>query len=184
MKQKALRTSYIRCASKRLLFWMDAFSTTLMNVGIWTKHALNYSLTLSLPSSNSTFSQPHKEKCICEEVRIGSTIIFHPSKPWKVQVLHTVCYVIFLMRLQRKIEMVTLGSEGVKYIPHGVCYADEPIDVILLCFSLHKVVRSLVGSTVNFDISWGPEKLFPKLKSALIFDRRIFFIRRRNQLDC
>ena len=37
-------------------------------------------LTVSLPRSKSTFSQPFKEKCINEVVRIGSIIIFHPSK--------------------------------------------------------------------------------------------------------
>ena len=37
-------------------------------------------LTLSLPSSKSTFSQPSKEKCISEVARICSIIIFHLSK--------------------------------------------------------------------------------------------------------
>ena len=37
-------------------------------------------LTLQLPSSRSTFSQPFREKCISEVVRIGSIIIFHLSK--------------------------------------------------------------------------------------------------------
>ena len=38
---------------------------------------LSQSLTLSLPSSKSTFSQPSKEKCISAVVRTGSIIIFH-----------------------------------------------------------------------------------------------------------
>ena len=44
-------------------------------------------LTLSLPSSESIFSQLFKEKCICEVVRIGSTCvtIFHLSKLWKAK---------------------------------------------------------------------------------------------------
>ena len=37
-------------------------------------------LTLSLPSSKSTFSQPFKEKCISDVVRMGSIIIFRLSK--------------------------------------------------------------------------------------------------------
>ena len=42
----------------------------------------NPGLTLSLPSSKSTFSQHFKEKCINKVVRIGSIIIFHQSKLW------------------------------------------------------------------------------------------------------
>ena len=34
------------------------------------------SLTLSIPSSKSTFSQPFQEKCISEVVRTGTRIIF------------------------------------------------------------------------------------------------------------
>ena len=42
------------------------------------------SLTLSLPSSKSTFSQPFKEKCGSKVVSIvGSIIIFYLSKLWK-----------------------------------------------------------------------------------------------------
>ena len=37
-------------------------------------------LTLSLPSSKSTFSQPSKEKCVIEAVRIGDVTIFHLSE--------------------------------------------------------------------------------------------------------
>ena len=37
---------------------------------------IDYFLSLSLPSSKSTFPQPFKEKCISEVVRIGSIIIF------------------------------------------------------------------------------------------------------------
>ena len=55
-------------------------------------YTVNFPLTLSLPSSKSTFSQPFKEKCISEVVRIGSIIILHLIKLWKVLVLHTVMY--------------------------------------------------------------------------------------------
>ena len=37
-------------------------------------------LTLSLQTSKRSFSQPFKEKCISEVVRIGSIIIFHPNE--------------------------------------------------------------------------------------------------------
>ena len=47
-------------------------------------------LNLSLPRCKVTFSQPFKENCMPEVVRIGSIIIFHLSKPVKSQVLHTV----------------------------------------------------------------------------------------------
>ena len=58
-------------------------------------------LTLSLLSSNSTFSQPFKEKCISEVVRIGSVIIFHPIKLWKAK-FFTLCDGLLLVRLQGK----------------------------------------------------------------------------------
>ena len=38
-------------------------------------------LTLLIPSSKSTFSQPFKKKCISEVVRIGGIIISPLSKP-------------------------------------------------------------------------------------------------------
>ena len=49
----------------------------------------NQSLSGSLPSSRSTFSQPFKDRCISEVARIGSLIIFHLSKAMKSQILHT-----------------------------------------------------------------------------------------------
>ena len=50
-------------------------------------------------SSKRTFSQPFKEKCIGEVVRVDGIIIFLLSseEAMKSQVLHTVCYVIFLV---------------------------------------------------------------------------------------
>ena len=60
-------------------------------------------LTLPLPSSKSTFSQPFQEKCISEVVRICSIIIFHLSKLWKAK-FFILCDVIFLVRLQEKFE--------------------------------------------------------------------------------
>ena len=39
-----------------------------------------------------TFSQPFKEKCISVVVRTGSIIIFHLSKLWNSQVLHSVWF--------------------------------------------------------------------------------------------
>ena len=64
---------------------------------------LTLTLTLSIPSSKSTFSQPLKEKCICKVVRIG-------SKLWNAKFI-ILCNVIFLVRLQGK--LITLGSERV-----------------------------------------------------------------------
>ena len=65
-------------------------------------------LTLSLPISNSTFSQPFKQKMyLSEVVRIGSIIIFHLSKRWKAK-FSILCDVIFLVRLEGKFE---IGSE-------------------------------------------------------------------------
>ena len=52
-------------------------------------------LTLSLPSSKSTFSHV---------VPIGSTIIFHLSKLWKAK-FSILCDVIFLVRLQGKFDI-------------------------------------------------------------------------------
>ena len=61
-------------------------------------------LTLSLLSSKSTFSQPFKEKCVSEVVRICSIIIFHLSKLWKVK-FSILCGVIFMVRLQGKFDI-------------------------------------------------------------------------------
>ena len=61
-------------------------------------------LTLSLPSSKSTFSQPLKEKCISEVVRIGSITIFRLSELWKAM-FFILCEVIFLMRPQGKFDI-------------------------------------------------------------------------------
>ena len=47
-------------------------------------------LTLSIPSSKSTFSQSFLEKCISEVVRTGTRIIFQSEYAMKSQVLHTV----------------------------------------------------------------------------------------------
>ena len=60
--------------------------------------------TLSLPSSKSTFSQPFKEKCTSEVIRIGSIIIFHLSKLWKAK-FFILCDIIYLVRLQEKFEI-------------------------------------------------------------------------------
>ena len=51
-------------------------------------------LTLSLPSSKSTFPQLHN----------GSIIIFHLSERWKAK-FFILCDVIFLVRLQEKFEI-------------------------------------------------------------------------------
>ena len=56
--------------SQRQPVWVD---------GVWvsnTKRHLKLMLTLSIPSSKSTFSQPFQEKCISEVVRTGTRIIF------------------------------------------------------------------------------------------------------------
>ena len=51
-----------------------------------------------------TLSQLHMEKCISEEVRIGSIITFHLSKLWKAK-FFILCDVIFLVRMQEKCEI-------------------------------------------------------------------------------
>ena len=61
-------------------------------------------LTLPLPSLKSTFSQPFKQKCLSEVLRIGSIILFHLSKLWKDK-FFILCDVIFLVRLQGKFEV-------------------------------------------------------------------------------
>ena len=60
-------------------------------------------LTLSLSSSNSTFSQTFEEKCISEVVRIGSIIISHLSKLLKAKFFILLYGAIFLVRPQGKI---------------------------------------------------------------------------------
>ena len=53
-------------------FWTTSFG--------WNKVSCLAATTFSLPSSKSTFSQPFREKCINEVVRIGSVVIFHLNK--------------------------------------------------------------------------------------------------------
>ena len=77
------------------------------------KNILKAILTLPLPSSKSTFSQPFKEKCTSDVVRIGSIITFHQSKLWKAK-FFILCGVIFLVRLRGNLKLITLGSERVQ----------------------------------------------------------------------
>ena len=62
-------------------------------------------LSLSLPSSQKVHS-PNllKRKCISEEVRFGSAIIFHLSELWKAK-FSILCDVLLLVRLQEKFEL-------------------------------------------------------------------------------
>ena len=46
-------------------------------------------------------------------MRIGSIIIFYPNKPWKTK-FFILCDVIFMVRLQGNLKLITLGSERVK----------------------------------------------------------------------
>ena len=70
-------------------FFRDASTEGLRErVRVGAKES-RWRLTLSLPSSKSTFSQPFKEKCISEVERIGSIITFYLNK---LQVLHSVWY--------------------------------------------------------------------------------------------
>ena len=55
-------------------------------------------------SSKRTFSQPFKQKCMSEVVRIGSIIIFYLSKLWKAR-FFILCDILFLVRLQEKLEV-------------------------------------------------------------------------------
>ena len=57
-------------------------------------------LTLSLPSSKSTFCQPFKES---DAMRIGSIIIFFIWVSYEK--FFTLCDVIFLVRLQEKFDI-------------------------------------------------------------------------------
>ena len=52
--------------------------------------------------TKSTFSQPFKEQCISEEVRISSILISHLATKAKFSIL---CDVIFLVRLQGKFDI-------------------------------------------------------------------------------
>ena len=73
----------------------------------------------------STFSQPFKEKCIRDVVRIGCVTIFYLSKLWKAK-FSILCDVIFLVRLQGKfVKLITVGSERVK--PGGLDLSLGPL---------------------------------------------------------
>ena len=70
-------------------------------------------LTLSLPSSKSTFSQPFKEKCISEEVRIGTIIIIQFEYSYE-KPSSSYCVMRYFWRGCRgNVTLITLGSETV-----------------------------------------------------------------------
>ena len=77
-------SSFIHSASISFSFSSSSFFWAVAadcSWSTWSSPEQNTRLTISLPSSkSSTFSQPFKEKCIREVVRIGSTIIFDLSK--------------------------------------------------------------------------------------------------------
>ena len=102
------------------IFWMHGRMLPLFNwplmVGIaqlvlrdsikqFQQSEFSDSLTLSLPSLKSTFSQPFKEKCISEVVRISSVIIFHLSKLWKSKFFIRAIVFSSVVRLQGKFEI-------------------------------------------------------------------------------
>ena len=62
------------------------------------------SSTLSLPSSKKYILPTFQDKCMSEVMRIGSIIISHLSKLWKVKFL-ILCDVISLARLQEEFEI-------------------------------------------------------------------------------
>ena len=104
------KNSVLWCCSQ--VYWTaDQVQNREAEVGSWRGRALvpisvsiESSLTLFLPSSKTTFSQPFKEQCIREVVRVGSIIIFYLSKAMRSQVLHTVWSNISV-RLQEKLEI-------------------------------------------------------------------------------
>ena len=92
--------------------WINYGFTSLIRrmITIFTR------LTLSLPSSQSTFSQLLKRKCISEVVRIDSVIIFHLCKRWKAK-FFILCGVTFMGGCRRNLKLITLGSERVHRRP-------------------------------------------------------------------
>ena len=64
--------------------WCNISGEAAGEIGDWSPLGLK-GWTFSLPSLKSTFSQPFKDKCISDVVRIGSVIIFHLSKVWKAK---------------------------------------------------------------------------------------------------
>ena len=77
---------------------------------------LMFLLTLSLPSSTRTFSEPFKEQCIREVVRSGSIIILHPSKAMKS---HTMWCNITSEAAGEIWNWSLLGVKGLKPWPNG-----------------------------------------------------------------
>ena len=69
--------------------------------------SFNSSLTLWLPSSKSTFSQPFKEKCVSVVVRTGSIIIWNA----KFLILYEA---IFLVRRRWNLKLITFWGERVQ----------------------------------------------------------------------
>ena len=106
-KRVIIRINQVRLFAD-LRFWQ------LEGTTVWTKKNPKRS---KISNSNKKFEPFHsqsqevhspnlkQEKCISEVVRIGSIIIFHLSKLWKAK-FFILCDVIFLVRLQGKIEIV------------------------------------------------------------------------------
>ena len=73
-----------------------------------------HDLTLSLPSSKSTFFQSFQEKCISDAVRIGRIIIFdfHMSKLWKAK-FSTLCgYNYFCWGSERNLKLILIDPQS------------------------------------------------------------------------
>ena len=70
-------------------------------------------------SSKRTFSQPFKEICINERVKIGSIIIFHLSTLWKPSSSYCVMG-YFWQGCRRNLTLITLWSERVDIRRHEI----------------------------------------------------------------
>ena len=98
-----------------------------------------FRLTLSLPSSKSTFFQPFKEKCISEVMSIGRIIIFRLSKLWKPK-FFILCDAILLVRLQEKFE-IDHSTQPLPNVGHFVESMTRVLEKKINCLV---VVKSLI----------------------------------------
>ena len=122
-------------------------------------------LTLSLPSSK-TIHSPNlpKENCISEVVWIGSIIIFHLSKRWKVK-FSVLCDVYFWWGCRRNVKMITLGGERVKEMWLPAVLSDQ--DDSASCY-LAPHTKQFSPDTCAALLSWlSANQILPAIASFL-----------------
>ena len=116
------QTAYKTCHSLPHTTGFDVISRMLP--GTHAKTGIQMWANSSFQHFHSQVQQVHFsitiwKKYLSEVMRISSTIIFHLSKLWKAK-FFILCEVIFVVRLQEKIEIEILGNANCDAIRNGI----------------------------------------------------------------